>query len=108
MTEKPYVERYTREGYALGQGTDLERWQSPVYCSCLESSRSARARGFESLPLRYPSSSSYSSQVSPVAPTRSYTAWARWLSVAVCQLSTGAPSSLVRSAQARIRASAAP
>src|SRR6476661_6064764 len=30
----------------------VERWQSPVYCSCLESSRPARARGFESLPLR--------------------------------------------------------
>src|SRR5436190_18376669 len=30
----------------------LERWQSPVDCSCLESSRPARARGFESLPLR--------------------------------------------------------
>ncbi len=30
-----------------------ERWQSPVDCSCLESSRPARARGFEYLPLRW-------------------------------------------------------
>jgi hypothetical protein len=32
----------------------LERWQSLVECSCLESSRPVlRARGFESLPLRW-------------------------------------------------------
>ena len=43
---------------APGAGTgampsiELERWQSLVDCSCLESSRSERARGFESLPLR--------------------------------------------------------
>ena len=55
-----------RRGVALARPTPLsrsraggrvafpapERWQSLAECSCLESSRPARVRGFESLPLR--------------------------------------------------------
>src|SRR6476620_3084307 len=50
--EAPRLFREISASRAATLRAPSERWQSPVYGSCLESSRPARARGFESLPLR--------------------------------------------------------